>query len=68
MVAAKFNSSRTELWSKWALLPLRLIIGFGFTAHGYAKLSRGPEGFANILQSLGVPAPGLTAWTIWYTL
>jgi len=31
-------------------------------AHGYAKLSRGPEGFANILQTLGVPAPSLMAW------
>jgi hypothetical protein len=26
-------------------LPLRLVIGFGFAAHGYAKLSRGPENF-----------------------
>jgi len=33
----------------WALLPLRLIIGFGFAAHGYAKLNRGPENFAAIL-------------------
>jgi putative oxidoreductase len=44
------------------LLPLRLIIGFGFMAHGYAKLSKGVDGFANILQTIGVPAPGLTAW------
>ena len=44
------------------MLPLRLIIGFGFMAHGYAKLTRGTEGFAAILQALGVPAPGLTAW------
>jgi uncharacterized membrane protein YphA (DoxX/SURF4 family) len=26
----------------WAPLPLRLILGFGFIAHGWAKLSRGP--------------------------
>jgi len=58
MVTAMFNSSRTESWSKWALLPLRLIIGYGFMEHGFAKLSRGPAGFANILQVLGVPAPG----------
>ncbi len=45
------------------MLPLRLIIGFGFMAHGYAKLSKGVDGFANILQTIGVPAPGLTAWT-----
>ncbi|MGH9552532.1 MAG: DoxX family protein [Terriglobales bacterium] len=46
----------------WALLPLRLMIGFGFTAHGYAKLSRGPEDFAIILRSLGVPQPQVMAW------
>ena len=48
--------------SKWALLPIRLIIGFGFMAHGFAKLSRGPEEFARILQTIGVPAPNLAAW------
>ena len=46
----------------WALLPLRLVVGFGFAAHGYAKLARGPESFAAILQVLGIPAPGLMAW------
>jgi putative oxidoreductase len=46
----------------WALVPLRLAIGFGFAAHGYAKLSRGPAGFAAILSALGIPAPTLTAW------
>ncbi len=46
----------------WALLPLRLMVGFGFAAHGYAKLSRGPESFAEILTSLGVPQPHLMAW------
>jgi putative oxidoreductase len=46
----------------WALLPLRLIIGFGFAFHGYAKLARGPESFAVILQAMGIPAPQLTAW------
>ncbi|MGI8812459.1 MAG: DoxX family protein [Pyrinomonadaceae bacterium] len=45
-----------------ALLPLRLIIGFGFMAHGFAKLSKGPEQFAVILQAIGVPAPHLAAW------
>jgi len=57
-----FNSAHKNSWSRWALLPLRLIIGFGFMAHGYAKLSKGVDGFANILQTIGVPAPGLTAW------
>jgi len=48
--------------TRWALLPLRLMLGFGFAAHGYAKLSKGPDGFAVILQTLGVPAPELMAW------
>lgn len=50
------------LEKKWALLPLRLIIGFGFAAHGYAKLSRGPDKFAIVLESIGVPLPHVMAW------
>ena len=46
----------------WALLPLRLLIGFGFAAHGLAKLSRGPEHFATVLAAMGIPAPSLAAW------
>ena len=57
-----FKSWRKESWSEWALLPLRLIIGFGFMAHGYAKLSAGPQKFAGMLQTIGVPAPSLAAW------
>ena len=40
---------------RWAPLPLRLIVGYGFIAHGYAKLMRGPESFAGVLHVLGVP-------------
>lgn len=47
---------------RWALVPLRLVVGFGFAAHGYAKLARGPESFAAILSAIGVPAPHLAAW------
>lgn len=46
----------------WGLLVLRLMIGFGFAAHGYTKLSRGPENFAGILKSIGVPQPLIMAW------
>jgi putative oxidoreductase len=49
-------------YNRWALVPLRLIVGFGFAAHGYAKLSRGPASFASILSSLGVPQPHIMAW------
>ncbi len=45
----------------WAL-PLRLVVGFGFAAHGYAKLARGPAAFAAILSAIGIPAPVPTAW------
>ncbi|MGN2249221.1 DoxX family protein [Frateuria edaphi] len=46
----------------WYAIPLRLIVGFGFMEHGYAKLARGPESFTGILHALGMPAPELLAW------
>ena len=46
----------------WSAIPLRLIVGYGFIAHGYAKLGRGPEQFAAILDAIGMPAPQLLAW------
>jgi putative oxidoreductase len=48
--------------SQWAPVPLRLIVGFGFMQHGFAKLSRGPDTFADILHALAVPAPHFMAW------
>ena len=47
---------------RWALIPVRLIVGFGFLEHGFAKLARGPDAFANILQAMGVPGPHFMAW------
>jgi putative oxidoreductase len=38
------------------------MLGFGFAAHGYAKLSRGPDAFATVLGAMGIPLPSLTAW------
>jgi putative oxidoreductase len=59
----RFTTVRTRIVEGgWALLPLRLIVGFGFAAHGFAKLSRGPDKFAVILSALGVPHPLLTSW------
>jgi len=46
----------------WSPLPLRLIVGYGFMAHGFAKFSRGPETFATVLDTLGVPLPLLMSW------
>ena len=48
--------------ARWAPLPLRLIVGYGFMEHGFAKLARGPDAFPVILQALGVPAPHLMGW------
>src|SRR5580692_7223052 len=48
--------------ARWAPIPLRLIVGYGFMEHGFAKLSKGPEAFAAILHTIGVPAPHLMAW------
>jgi putative oxidoreductase len=39
-----------------------LIVGYGFVAHGYAKVMKGPDLFAASLHALGVPAPDLMAW------
>src|SRR5215813_7874337 len=49
-------------WRQWALVPLRLVIGYGFIAHGWAKLNRGPAGFAKLLEQIGAPLPEATAW------
>ena len=48
--------------ARWAPIPLRMIVGYGFMQHGFAKLSKGPEAFAVVLHTIGVPAPHLMAW------
>jgi putative oxidoreductase len=54
--------ARSRRLERWAPLPLRVIVGYGFMAHGYAKLARGPDTFAIVLHTLGVPLPQLLAW------
>jgi putative oxidoreductase len=49
-------------FGRFSPLPIRLIVGYGFMAHGYAKLVKHPENFVAILHALGVPAPHLLAW------
>jgi putative oxidoreductase len=46
----------------WAPIPLRLIVGYGFMEHGFAKLAKGPDAFTTILHALGVPGPQFMAW------
>jgi putative oxidoreductase len=59
LVTTGFDVSRLR---RWAALPLRLIVGYGFIVHGYAKVMNGPDHFAASLQALGVPAPHALAW------
>ena len=49
--------------ARWAPIPLRVIVGYGFMEHGFAKLAKGPDAFANILQAIGVPGPHFMAWS-----
>lgn len=59
------GSLKRTLWeSGWALLALRLVVGFGFAAHGYAKLQRGPAQFSASLAAMGMFAPLLMAWLV----
>lgn len=55
----------TNGWRRWwPLLPLRLVVGYGFLAHGIAKWSTGPQNFGKFLHLIGAPAPVLTAWLV----
>lgn len=56
-------------WTKtvgpaWATLALRLMIGYGFLAHGLAKWGRGPANFGKLLHQIGAPFPTETAWGV----
>jgi len=48
--------------ARYAPLPPRLIVGYGFMAHGYAKLMKGPDAFVAIVHAMGVPEPFFMAW------
>lgn len=56
----------TKASSAWAPIPLRLILGFAFIYHGWPKLfsGAGHQGFASMLQAIGMPAPVATAWAV----
>jgi putative oxidoreductase len=57
-----FDISSHPAVARWAPIALRLIVGYGFMEHGWAKLARGPESFTHILQALGMPLPDVLAW------
>lgn len=56
-------ASSRPLLGNWYAIPLRLVVGFGFFQHGYAKLARGSDGFVGILHAMGVPFPTLLGLT-----
>jgi putative oxidoreductase len=62
LIAGRLEWLRRFPIARWAPVPLRLIVGYGFMEHGFAKLARGPDAFPAILQALGVPAPHLMGW------
>lgn len=61
MISKTFSIAQKN-YRQWAPLFLRLIIGYGFMTHGWAKLSRGPAGFEKLLIHIGVPFPHITSW------
>jgi putative oxidoreductase len=58
----KFAIAPLPLPFDWYALPLRLILGFGFMEHGYAKLIHGPEVFIAILHAIGMPFADFFGW------
>jgi putative oxidoreductase len=58
----KLSERISDAMKCWAPIPLRMIVGYGFIAHGFAKLMKGPDVFVGIVHALGVPAPHLMAW------
>jgi putative oxidoreductase len=60
--ASKLTTSPLTVRTAWYAIPLRLIVGFAFMQHGYAKLARGPEDFINVLHAIGVRAAFLMGW------
>ena len=53
-----------ERWQRWVPIPIRMILGVGFMVHGWAKWSRGPAVFAELLKQAHVPLPLANAWLV----
>ena len=62
-ILKKITVSPLPVPAHWYAIPMRLIIGYGFFAHGWAKLARGPDNFAGILHAMGLSAPTFLSWT-----
>src|SRR5262247_3388328 len=53
-----------DRWRRWVPIPMRMILGVGFMVHGWAKWSRGPAAFAELLKQAHVPLPLANAWLV----
>jgi len=62
LISSPYETRPMAGLAQYAPIALRLIVGFGFMEHGYAKLARGPEDFTRILHALHMPFPELLAW------
>jgi putative oxidoreductase len=58
----KLALSPLPIPASWYALPLRLVVGYGFIEHGYAKLARGPGEFIAVLHAMGMPFAHLLGW------
>jgi putative oxidoreductase len=67
MSQALTRSRTLTALKRYATVPLRLIVGYGFLAHGMAKWSKGVDSFAAILSATHVPAPHIMAWLTIFT-
>src|ERR1700761_3778990 len=63
MLKSIFSMANKD-YRNWSPLFLRLTIGFGFMAHGWVKLSRGPAGFEKLLNLIGVPFAHITSYIL----
>ena len=58
----RFARVAPSLRADWWVLRLGLIVGYGFMEHGYAKLARGPDAFAGLLEAMHTPFAVTLAW------
>lgn len=64
MMIIETFSGKKKNYQQLAPLILRLIIGYGFMVHGWAKLSNSSAGFEKLLTQTGVPFPHITSWIV----
>jgi putative oxidoreductase len=62
LAATMLNAVLSAPAARWAPIPLRLIVGYGFAEHGFAKLLRGADNFTGLLHALGLPLPAVLSW------